>query len=169
MRALKDHSLRAFTLLEILIVVIIISVLASLALPRFGSMIERTRAMEAMNMLGVIRYSMERCYVMGRDYSKCLNAAFPDLGWGRLGMANPNNAVNTHFTYGYGVGVNTYSVWAIRNSNELSTNDPGGTIPNICGNSGTVFNSQIFLCVENTGLTYLKGIGLYEHVDTTPQ
>lgn len=55
------------TLIELVIVIIIVGVLASLALPRFFLMIERSRAAEAITNIGVIRQAMERCYVMAGE------------------------------------------------------------------------------------------------------
>ena len=46
---------RGFTLLELLMVVIIIAILASIALPQYLRASERTRASEALQILGAIR------------------------------------------------------------------------------------------------------------------
>ena len=48
---------RGFTLLELLMVVIIISILASIALPQYLRMAERTRVTEALTVLAAIRSS----------------------------------------------------------------------------------------------------------------
>ncbi len=48
-------SKRGLTVLEFIIVIIIVSVLASLALPRFFILIERSRTVEAIEMLGRLR------------------------------------------------------------------------------------------------------------------
>ncbi len=56
----------AFTLIEIIIVIVIIGVLATLALPKITGQIEASRAAEAMNMLGAIKRAAEqRCVDMG--------------------------------------------------------------------------------------------------------
>lgn len=47
-----------YTLAEILIVIVIIGVMASLALPRFMGQTEKAKTAEAINMLSVIRRSM---------------------------------------------------------------------------------------------------------------
>ena len=60
---MKLQSTKGFTLLEIIIVIIIVGVLASLALPRFFSTVEFSRSTEAMGSMSALRQSMERCYL----------------------------------------------------------------------------------------------------------
>ncbi len=47
-------SKRAFTLIELLIVVLIIGILASVALPQYQKAVEKSRAAEAMTVLNAI-------------------------------------------------------------------------------------------------------------------
>lgn len=49
---------KGFTLAEVLIVVVIIAILASLAVPRFFGQTEKAKTAEAINMLSAIRRSM---------------------------------------------------------------------------------------------------------------
>ena len=58
-----------FTLLELMIVIIIIGILASLALPRFIRTAERSRAAEALAQLGAVRGAMQRYYASDRSYT----------------------------------------------------------------------------------------------------
>jgi prepilin-type N-terminal cleavage/methylation domain-containing protein len=73
-----------FTLLEIIIVIIIVGVLASLALPRFFNTIEYARSTEALNTIGTIKRGADRCAMAEEaqtgtlDYTGCV--AYPDIG-----------------------------------------------------------------------------------------
>jgi prepilin-type N-terminal cleavage/methylation domain-containing protein len=49
------HKKRGFTVLELIIVIIITGVLASLAFPRYISMVERARTVEAIQTLAYVR------------------------------------------------------------------------------------------------------------------
>ena len=100
-----------FTLLEVIIVIIIIGVLASLALPRFFSTVEYSRGSEAMNALSVVRQSVERCYMMRSSYTNC-NA------FGTLDVENPGNSPNAHFSYAIVSAAQAYTITASRNTLE---------------------------------------------------
>ena len=65
----------AFTLLELLIVIVIVGVLATIALPNFNKMIDKAKADQAVTYLKVIR-SGEKIYYAGNSaYIACANAA----------------------------------------------------------------------------------------------
>ena len=53
---------QGFTLIELLIVIIIIGILASIAVPQFFKVAERARASEGVNILGAIRSAQLRYY-----------------------------------------------------------------------------------------------------------
>ncbi len=105
-----------FTLLEVIIVIIIVSVLAALAMPRFFRMIERTRAVEAINQLQAFRSAVERCYLMSNKpffIYECIESAFA------AGDVPPA----AHFTYDYThctlLGSAGFALIAIRNTLDL--------------------------------------------------
>ena len=64
---LQNKNQSGFTLLEIIIVIIIVGVLASLALPKFFNTVEFSRSSEALNAVGGIKRSADRCAMMGGD------------------------------------------------------------------------------------------------------
>jgi prepilin-type N-terminal cleavage/methylation domain-containing protein len=92
-----------FTLLELLVVIIIVGVLAGVALPSLFRNIERARAAEAVNTIGIIKRNMEGC-VLARsnaplDYTGCDT-------WNAIGMADPSqNAGNTAALFNYTITV----------------------------------------------------------------
>ncbi len=108
----KNRS--GFTLLEIIIVIIIVGVLASLALPRFFGMVEFSKGTEALTQMGAIRQSMERCYLSTGDYTAC-----DDLT--ALDIEDPNGAPGTRFAYaftGATTATDAYTITATRNATD---------------------------------------------------
>ena len=79
----KDRG--GFTLLELLMVVIIIAILASIALPQYLRTAERARASEALQVLGAIRTSEMRykAFSPTNVFSDDINELDVDIpGWG---------------------------------------------------------------------------------------
>ena len=76
----------AFTLVEIIVVIIILGILASVALPQVTKNIDVAKAMEAINFLGVAKKSVSDCYGISDDMRKCNNwnddavAPRPEMG-----------------------------------------------------------------------------------------
>ena len=99
-----------FTLLEIIIVIIIIGVLASLALPKFFKTVEYSRSSEALVSLGAIRRAMDICYQPSTSYTPCST-------FNNLSVADPGTTVGAHWAYGLGTpGATTYTITATRNA-----------------------------------------------------
>jgi len=65
-----------FTLLELVIIVIVISVLASLALPRFFALAEKVRVVEAIRILNLMNADAEHCFILTQDYDQCSSEAY---------------------------------------------------------------------------------------------
>ena len=108
---LKNNK-SGFTLLEVIIVIIIVGVLASLALPRFFKTVEYSRATEALQNLSAIRQSLQRCYLAkSNNYTNCDAANLADLD-----IDDPSTAVQSHFTYAIAAGVSTFTITATRNN-----------------------------------------------------
>ena len=105
-----DKNKSGFTLLEIIIVIIIIGILASLALPKFFKTVEYSRATEALGSLGAIRRAMDICYQPTRSYAPC-------NGFTALSIEDPGTISGAHWTYGFpATGSDTYTVRATRNT-----------------------------------------------------
>ncbi len=64
--------IKGFTLLELIVVIIIIGVLASLAAPQYFKVTERARAAEGVSLLSLLRGSQIRYYVEQASYSASL-------------------------------------------------------------------------------------------------
>lgn len=92
-------SVTGFTLLEILIVVVIISILAGLAIPKFNKTVESAKGKEAVVNLELIR-TAERMYYL--DYNTYTVALPP---WDPLVPAylpeNPNANPNRNWDYSF--------------------------------------------------------------------
>lgn len=119
MRGIKNKS--GFTLLEILVVIIIVGVLASVAMPQLFRNVERSRATEAMESLGVTKRSIEACAMQFNNVFTTCNT------YAAIGMADPSYNATTnassHFAYTIAVAANSFTVTATRNTvdNGVST------------------------------------------------
>lgn len=109
--ALRTSTKKGFTLLEIMIVIIIIGVLASLALPRYIKVVEYARGLEALIQIGSLRQSMHRYYVPKKTYTGAtLN---------NLDLDNPSTDPNAHFSYAITIPTPiTFLVTATRNNRD---------------------------------------------------
>lgn len=101
-------------MIELLVVIIILSALAALALPAYFASTERSRRQEAIAMLSATRESQMRFYALGRVYSLTLGG----LDFDPSNTANDPPGSNRHYTYAMGPGPTTaaYTVVATRNA-----------------------------------------------------
>ncbi len=109
MKLIKNRS--GFTLLEIIIVVIIVGVLASLALPRFFSTVEFSRAQEALSAIATIRGGLERYYVSKGNTYVAATTANIDTGDPLAGQPNAHFALTVGTT-----SISAYTITATRNT-----------------------------------------------------
>ena len=109
----KSQLQGGFTLLEILVVIIIVGVLASVAMPALFRNVERARATEALNTMGVIRRAYLGCRLQEDPNAGITNCSG---SFDALGMDDPGAAPNSHFTYITNNGSGVYILRATRNA-----------------------------------------------------
>lgn len=113
---------KAFTLIELLIVIVIISVLAIIAVPQYQSYVDKAKWTEVINMLGALRQACEEYYSENGDYPH-ISGEHVYLNGPMAYPANPT-APNPNFA----VKVPSYPsatkfIYAISNKDNLG--DPG--------------------------------------------
>ena len=57
-----ETAQKGFTLIELMIVVAIIGILASIAIPQYSDYVKRGKAAEATSNLATLRIKMEQCF-----------------------------------------------------------------------------------------------------------
>lgn len=93
---------KGFTMIELMIVVAIVAILASVAMPMYGSYVQRGKIAEATTNLSGLRVSMEQYYQDNRTY---LNGA-------ACGVTMPASPAVKYFTFACAGTANTYTITA---------------------------------------------------------
>lgn len=87
-------KIKAFTLIEVLVVTIIVGILTVLAVPTYGKYIETSRARSAWKILKNIRNG-ERVFKLESGNFQAIDegeAPTADIKWNKIQMDNPNRA-----------------------------------------------------------------------------
>lgn len=115
---LNMKSPKGFTLLELILVVVVIGILATLAVPQFTGMAEKARAAEAINTIGAIK-TAEDIYKL--ETGTYVNDALGDGSI--LSVRFPiADSENTYWTYAVsGAGDTGYTVTADRSDKDAGT------------------------------------------------
>jgi prepilin-type N-terminal cleavage/methylation domain-containing protein len=116
---------KAFTLLELMIVIIIVGVLATLGVTQYQAAIERARGAEARSAISQLRSTCAGSYIQDRSVAGCTNAA---LGIGTNSDQVPSACRATNF-FSYGAvatGTNIITFTATRCTG-TNGKQPGGS------------------------------------------
>lgn len=68
---------KAFTLTELLVVVIIIGVLSAVVLPKFNKIIETRKTTEAEELMAAVRTEQEKRCALDKDYLADISSMLP--------------------------------------------------------------------------------------------
>ena len=123
-----------FTLLEVIIVIIIVGVMASLALPRLFSTIEYSRSTEAFASIASVRSSMERCYLRRNNTYAACNV------FANLDLQDPGTSPGSNFTYTWPV-VPTASTYTLRATRTAANGGDNASQINVQNNGATITRS----------------------------
>ena len=85
----------AFTLTELLVVVIVLGVLAAVALPKFSRVLETRRTTEAEHVLAAVRTEQEKRCVLGQNYT----GDFSNIPSGAYAKTADGRAQSGSYTY----------------------------------------------------------------------
>jgi type IV pilus assembly protein PilA len=119
---------KAFTLIEIMIVVVIIGIMGAMSLPRLTSQINKARAAEAFNTLGGLMQKISQCYaVESENVVKCNTEAqiLASTGYGF--------PVSTNFSYVFDATTCTAAITCAAKATALK------------GSAGSIINFSINL------------------------
>lgn len=74
-------GLKAFTLIELMIVIAVIGILAAIAYPSYIRYVERTQFNDGQAGLMIAAQELERCYVTSMEYDGCTVTALSPEGF----------------------------------------------------------------------------------------
>ncbi len=116
---------KGFTLLELMVVVIIIGVLATLGVMQYQGAIEKSRGAEARQVLGQLRSQCAAIYMADASGTNC-NAT--NLRVGTESDEIPSACTSTHyFSYGVAGGANGFTGTATRCTSGGDGKSPGAS------------------------------------------
>ena len=116
---MRSGSRTAFSLIELLVVIIIIGILATLGLAQYGKVVERRYYGESEDLLYAI-YSGERDYYFSNGVY--LNNPSTDADWRLIRTDNPNNYSSLPVTFSVSASGATFTATGTRNGGTCNNN-----------------------------------------------
>lgn len=139
MKPLRTFPMAGFTMIELLIVVVIVGILGSIALPAYQDYIRRSQISEAFAELSALRTNMEQYYQDNHSYAAAgaCGIAMPSAATGAVKYFNyacaPTAAGGYLITATGNSGAATGNVYTIDDSNSKQTTAfKGGTVVKSC-------------------------------------
>jgi prepilin-type N-terminal cleavage/methylation domain-containing protein len=136
---------KGFTLLELLIVIIIVGIMATLGLTQYTSVVERSRGAEARQVLGQLRKVCAALYMDGNNVSMC-NDSNLGLGTGANGTIPSSTCAVSHFFKYTTTGITYPNSITLRGTRCLSSEQ--GKTP---GLSGSTVKTVDLICNFDAG------------------
>ena len=94
---MKNVNKKGFTLIELLVVVLIIGILAAVALPQYFKAVEKSRATEALSIMGSIAAAMERGRLVSSENKYPTALSELDIEFSNVdGSAATGTTINTN-------------------------------------------------------------------------
>ncbi len=123
-----------FTLIELLVVVLIIGILAAVALPQYTKAVEKSRATEAMQILGDLATAESIYYMTNGSYTS--NAGMLDLEFPNISAGATNSNIISGKSYDITLSVDDTSKGFIATANR---------------NGGAYADGKLAITVSTTG------------------
>lgn len=121
---------KGFTLVEIMIVVAIIGILASIAIPSYQDYVKKGKAAEATATLADLRIKMEQCFQDNRSYAGCAAFCAPTSGavnFSYACAATPDALTYNIVATGVGGGMTGFS-YSVNQSNAKTSKYDGSAL-----------------------------------------
>lgn len=95
---IRVAPVRGFTLIELVVVVLIVGILASIAYPIYTDQVRKGRRADAKAALVTAQQQIERCYTSTLDYTKCsLGSSTSENGFYSIAFAtSPARTASTY-------------------------------------------------------------------------